>query len=98
MTHQHHINEFTEYIIIVLPYIFSGKIPDDILSKKEAGMLSASYYLKITKFLDKCGHQQSNGNDLWRGSDNTPSEFQFWPALIKKALENKGYVRRPEEY
>ena len=93
------ISEFINYIIMVLPIIFDGKIPDDILSKPETGILPSSYYRKIRIFMHNCGHQVMSNNgsiDIFReflDYDDSIGEFLYWPELIKKELKKMGYVR-----
>ena len=88
--------EFTNYVIWVLPIIFGGKIPDDILSKNEQGMLPQSYYEKIRDFLDKMGHT-GNGEKIFGDDSETPNNisFAYWPRFIRTELEKMGYQRDP---
>jgi hypothetical protein len=93
------IKEFTDYVITVLPLIFDGKIPEDILSKKEAGMLPSSYYGEIAKFLTEIGHEMPNGNSDWEGPvENSPKEFEYWTTPIVQKLEQILGQKRWSEY
>ena len=90
--------EFINYIMPVLPTIFGSKIPDDILSRKEAGMLPQSIYLTIRDFLKKCGHKTIDGtgnlvNAFSNDDESTAGILTFWPGLIKTELEKLGYTR-----
>lgn len=79
------IDELVDYIIDALPIIFDGKIPDDILSKEENGMVPSSYYIKIIEFLNRVGHESPNGNYDWTFI-NDPG-VAFWPILLINRLE-----------
>jgi len=93
------INEFIDYVITALPYIFGGKMPEDILSKKENGQIPESYFGQITKFLYDCGHEMPNGNDDWDGSvDLAPPDFHYWATPLVKKLEQILGEKRWSEY
>ena len=93
------IEEFTDYVITALPVIFNGKIPEDILSKEESGMLPEKYYGQIANFLTEIGHEMPNGNSDWETHvDNCPEYFKFWPTVIKDRLEQILDQKRWTEY
>ena len=82
------IEEFTDFIIMALPLIFNGKMPEDILSKKERGVLPMSYYDKIAKWLTDIGHEMPNGNSNWKSKiEIVDKEFRFWTTPIARKLE-----------
>jgi len=84
----HNIEEFTNHIIAALPLIFGGKIPEDILSRQEDGMLPNTYYGKIVWWLTENGFEMPNGNSDWEaGPANVPKEFSYWPTSIVERLE-----------
>lgn len=93
------IEEFTDYIITALPVIFNGKIPEDILSKEEPGMLPEKYYGKIAWWLSENGFEMPNGNNEWEGPiDNSPREFAYWTTSIVQRLEQMLGQKRWSEY
>lgn len=93
------IEEFTDYIIMALPIIFNGKIPEDILSKEESGMLPEKYYGKISWWLTENGFEMPNGNNDWEGPiDNVPNEFTYWTTPIVQRLEQMLSQKRWSEY
>lgn len=81
------IDEFTDYIIAALPLIFDGKVPDDILSREEDGMIPQSYYEKITDFLIEIGHEMPNGSSDWGYGESAGKDFDSWPAFVVARLE-----------
>lgn len=93
------IEEFTDYVITALPIIFNGKIPEDILSKKESGMLPEKYYGAIANFLTEIGHEMPNGNSDWETNVNDcPEDFKFWTTPVKERLEQILGEKRWLEY
>jgi hypothetical protein len=93
------IEEFTNHIIAALPLIFDGKIPEDILSKKEGGMLPETYYGKIAWWLAEKGFEMPNGNSEWEGPiDNAPKDFAYWTTPIVQKLEQMFGQKRWSEY
>jgi len=87
--------EFIRYIILVLPIIFDGKIPDDILSSaRQNAALSDIGYTKIREFLIKYQHMCYNRQGKKITFDKTVYEGFFdvsWPALIKLELLKMGF-------
>jgi len=84
----HNIEEFTNHIIAALPLIFGGKIPEDILSRQEDGMLPNTYYGKIAWWLTENGFEMPNGDSDWEaGPANVSKEFSYWPTSIVERLE-----------
>lgn len=93
------IQEFTDFIIAALPLIFGGKIPEDILSKHENGMLPESYYGKIAYWLSERGFEMSDGNSDWESEiSRVPEEFAYWTTPIVKRLEQILGQKRWSEY
>jgi hypothetical protein len=93
------IEEFTNHIITALPLIFDGKIPEDILSSHESGMLPEKYYEKIAWWLTENGFEMPNGNNDWEGPiDNATAEFKFWSTPIVQKLEQILGEKRWSEY
>ena len=98
------IHELVDYIMIMLPNIFDGKIPDDILSKKEAGVLPESYYEQIEKFLCDAGHTMICGttirfkNVTKFDTEIMPVDFVKWPSYVREELIKKGYKRYGDKY
>jgi hypothetical protein len=93
------IEEFTNHIIAALPLIFDGKIPEDILSKKEGGMLPESYYGKIAWWLSENGFEMPNGNTDWEAHpDSAPEGFKYWSTPIVERLEQILGQKRWSEY
>jgi hypothetical protein len=79
-------NEFYDYVIYILPYIFDGKIPDDILSKDEDGILPQSYFEIINNKLLDIDYEID-------GRIIHPANGTSWPANIRARLEKMGYER-----
>lgn len=93
------IEEFTDHVMAALPLIFGGKIPEDILSKREGGMLPESYYGKIAWWLTENGFEMPNGNNDWEGPiDNAPKGFAFWTTPITQRLEQMLGEKKWSEY
>jgi hypothetical protein len=78
------IEEFVDYIIKAMPLIFGGKIPEDILSKGEEGIIPESYYSEIVKWLSR-GFEMPDGDSDWDFTTNT--EFNTWTLQIEQRLE-----------
>lgn len=77
------MDEFADYIIKVLPLIFNGKIPDDILSKHEWGVIPESYYEKIIDFINKIGYEIPREKE----DDEESMKFSYWPHYVVNKLE-----------
>ena len=93
------IEEFTNHIIAALPLIFDGKIPEDILSKEEDGMLPESYYGKIAWWLSENGFEMPNGIRDWEGKyESSPPEFKYWTTPIVQKLEQMLGQKRWAQY
>jgi hypothetical protein len=93
------IEEFSNHVIAALPLIFGGKIPEDILSKKEGGQLPESYYGKIAWWLSERGFEMPNGNSDWEARpENAPKEFAYWPTPLVQKLEQMLGQKRWSEY
>jgi hypothetical protein len=88
-------DEFVDFLIEALPYIFNGKIPDDILSLSEieGGILPWSYYNQIIKFLERTKKTYINKygeiDDDWDGCNL--KFITSWPAEVKTELLKLGY-------
>jgi hypothetical protein len=86
--------EFHDYIIKMLPEIFDGEIPDDILSKKDVGRIPQCYYKKIYNYLKEQDIliANTNINPISEHSLNQGyHEFYYWPQEIRKKLIKLGY-------
>lgn len=92
------IEDFTHYILAALPLIFGGRIPHDILSSKENGIIPQSYFDKICFWLSDKGFQMPNGNSDWANTENTDPDFIHWPEPIIKELENQLGEKRWQPY
>ena len=93
------IEEFTDHVIAALPLIFGGKMPKDILSKKEGGMLPEKYYGQIAYWLSEKGFEMPNGNNDWEGHiDMAPKEFAYWTTPLVQKLEQMLGQKRWSEY
>jgi hypothetical protein len=90
------VNEFIDYLVdAVIPYIYGGKIPNNILDYKAGGPGSIPHKLfnNLINFFKKYNYK-SKGKmeyDDFSSSDGVAPTFEYWPEILKNKLKSKGY-------
>jgi hypothetical protein len=81
-------DEFIDFLIKVLPILFNGKIPDDIISRHGKGTINWNYYEKILEFLRNTNKTyidySGQISNEWRVSD------YLWQDKLKRKLLDMG--------
>jgi hypothetical protein len=83
-------DELVDYIVFMLPYIFDGKIPEDIIDSKNTVGINYRYYIMIRNTLHKYNHKISGVNKNPFDPKDKPYEFE-WPGRLRKRLIEMGY-------
>jgi hypothetical protein len=88
--------QLVEYVInIMLPYLYNGKIPKDILVKKkgkEKGIIPYEVYNKICDVLQKCKHKMKLFENYYTDFKHCTGIFSGWVYTLRKYLINMGYI------
>ena len=86
------VDEFTNYLVdAVIPYIYGGKIPEDILKNVENGrIISIELYEKLVDFLEKHKYKMKDNSEVYV-YPSMPSSFTRWLYKLKNKLKARGY-------
>jgi hypothetical protein len=87
---------FINYLLKILPHIFGGAIPNDIISSGW-GIINQEYFIKISKYLREHNKKFFNKkydapSDIWEDGDG--HEFLSWPGALRPKLIKMGYKTR----
>ena len=86
------MREFIPYLIKILPHIFGGYIPNDIINSTD-GIIRNKYFHIISKYLKehnkKFLYSGERISDDWETGDG--KEFVSWPDSLKSKLLKMGY-------
>jgi hypothetical protein len=90
------VDEFVDYVIeIVLPYLYDGSIPEDILYKSPKGIIHQAYFDNLVIFFHEHEYvsvdKKGNIYNDFRISSGCAPKFINWVLILKEKLLKLGY-------
>jgi hypothetical protein len=84
--------ELVDYLLIAIPEIFDGEIPEDIVCRDEY-IIGDVYFHMICDFLEEHKmtflHNDGGKSNNWKYSD--AKSVEWWPLELKKRLLELGF-------